>query len=79
MKTTVDISDSLFQEARACADSRGVPFRQLVEEGLRIVIQKDKQPHKRFRLRDGSFGGQGLQSEMSWADVRKAIYEGRGE
>lgn len=79
MKTTVDIPDSLFQEARSCADSRGVPFRQLVEEGLRAMIQQYRRPRKRFRLRDGSFGGHGLQTPMSWEDIRKTIYEGRGE
>ena len=79
VKTRVEISDSLFQEARACADSRAVPFRQLVEEGLRIVTQKERQPRKQFRRRDGAFGGQGLPREMSWVDIRKTIYKGHGE
>jgi hypothetical protein len=77
MKTTVEIPDSLFQEAKACADSRGVPFRQMVEEGLRAVVQQGQKTRKRFRLRDGSFGGKG--SDLSWADIRQTIYQGRGE
>jgi hypothetical protein len=79
MKTTMEIPDSLFQEAKALAESRGVPFRQIVEEGLRLIIQQRRQPRKRFRLRDGSFGGHGLQSDMSWADIRRNLYEGCGE
>jgi hypothetical protein len=79
MKTTMEISNSLFQEAKACAESRGVPLRRIVEEGLRLIIQQSRQPRKRFRLRDGSFGGKGLQSDMSWAEIRHAIYQGRGE
>jgi hypothetical protein len=79
MKTTVEIPDSLFREAKACADSRGVTFRQIIEEGLRAIIQQKRHPRKRFRLRDGSFGGQALQGDMSWPDIRRTIYQGRGE
>ena len=79
MKTTVEIPDSLFEEAKACAESRHVPFRQLVEEGLRAVIQESQRTRRRFRLRDVSFGGKGLQKDLSWPDIRQTIYEGRGE
>ena len=34
MKTTLDIADALFQEARATAEREKVTFRSLVEEGL---------------------------------------------
>jgi hypothetical protein len=79
MKTTVDIPDSLFQEAKACAESRGVPFRQVVEEGLRTIVQQGRESRTRFRLRDGSFGGKCLERGTSWSDIRQAIYRGRGE
>jgi len=79
VKTTIDIPDSLFQEAKACAESRGVPFRQIVEEGLRSVVQHGRESRKRFRLRDGSFSGKGLQNGQSWSDIRQTIYQGRGE
>ena len=79
MKTTVDIPDSLFQEARACAESRGLSFRQVVEEGLRAVIQQGKKTRKPFRLRDGSVEGDGLQDNLSWTEIRQTIYQGRGE
>ena len=79
MKTTVEIADSLFQEAKACAESRGVSFRQIIEEGLRNVIREGRTSGKPFRLRDGSFGGEGLQPGVSWPEIRRAIYEGRGE
>ena len=75
----MDIADSLFEEARACAASRGVPFREIVEEGLRAVIQQSRQPRKRFKLRDGSFGGKGLRNDWSWPEIRQMIYTGRGE
>jgi hypothetical protein len=79
MKTTLELPDSLFQEAKSCAETRGVPFRQIVEEGLRLVIQQAQQPWRPFRLRDGSFKGEGLLNEQSWPEIRKIIYEDRGE
>jgi hypothetical protein len=79
MKTTVEIPDSLFAEAKACADSRGVPFRRIVEEGLRAVIEQGEKTRKAFKLRDGSFGGKSIRAERSWSAVRQEIYAGRGE
>ncbi len=78
MKTTVEIPDSLFQEAKACAEARGVPFRRILEEGLRAVIQAQEMAG-RFRLRDGSFGEPGGRVAKPWASIRETIYEGRGE
>ncbi len=79
MKTTVEIPDSLFEEAKECAEKRGVSFRQIVEEGLRSVIEEERKPRPSFRLRDGSFGGEGLQADLSWSEIRETIYRGRGE
>jgi hypothetical protein len=78
MKTTLDLPDSLFLEAKACARSRGVPFRQIVEEGLRAIIQS-KASAGAFRMRDGSFGDVSRRSPREWTEIRQAIYEGRGE
>ena len=79
MKTTVDLPDSLFQEAKACAKSRGVPFRQIIEEGLRAVIDSTGTP-AHFRLRDGSYGRpESRAAKHDWTAVREAIYESRGE
>jgi len=77
VKTTVEISDSLLDEAKAYAASRSIPLRQVLEEGLRTVLKRER-PTK-FRLRDGSFKGHGLQGDMSWGEIRERIYEGRGE
>jgi hypothetical protein len=79
VKTTIDIPDSLFQEAKACAEARGVPFRQIVEDGLRSIVHNAHAPRKRFRLRDGAFGGKSRQSDRSWSEIRQTIYQGRGE
>jgi len=42
MKTTVEIPDELFREAKATAARDGCKLKDLVVEGLRIVLGKSK-------------------------------------
>lgn len=82
MKTTIDIADSLLQAAKDAARRERTTLRSLVEEGLRLVLDRHRAHRRRFRLRDASVGGHGLQSESAgggWPLVRARIYEGRGE
>ena len=47
MKTTVELSEELYRRAKAEAALRGRKFRDLVEEGLRLVLDtppKGKRP-----------------------------------
>ncbi len=76
MKATVEIADALLLEARNMAAARHTTLRQVVEEGLRALMNAQRTAG--FRLPDESFGGEGLQKH-DWAEVRAAIYEGRGE
>ena len=79
MKTTVDISDALLNQARRVAARRSVTLRALIEEGLRQVVKAGAK--KTFRLRDESFAGDGLDPSFEhadWAQVRDAAYKGRG-
>lgn len=39
LKTTVELSDELFRRAKAEAALRGRKFKDLVEEGLRLVLE----------------------------------------
>ena len=39
MKTTVELSDELFRRAKAEAALRGRKFKDLVEEGLQLVLR----------------------------------------
>jgi len=43
MKTTVEVSDELYRRAKAEAALRGSRLRDLIEEGLRLVLEA---PHK---------------------------------
>jgi hypothetical protein len=80
MKTTIDIADSLLAEARAVAAREGTTVRSLVEEGLRLALQRHSEGEP-FHLRPAGFQGDGLRPEVSlehWDQIRGLIYGGRG-
>ena len=80
MKTTVDLPQSLLDEAKKLAANHRTTVKALIEEGLRRVIGE----HQRsgiFGLRKVTFKGEGLQQDMegaSWETMRERAYEGRG-
>lgn len=81
MRTTIDMSDALFREARAFTDNQNQTFKDLVEMALRFYLQSQKKVKKPFKLKDASFGKGGLQpgiQEGNWEQIRELIYEGRG-
>jgi len=78
MKTTVEISNSLLEEAKRLAAKEGNTVRALVEQGLRWVVTERKRREK-FRLRKATFKGQGLQPGVagaSWDRIREMAYDG---
>jgi hypothetical protein len=77
MKTTVEIPDSLFREAKRYAAKQRIPFREVIETGLRRVVEQDKRK-KPFKLKDGSVNGNGMVKDFTWPEIRAMIYEGRG-
>ncbi|HUB34593.1 MAG TPA: hypothetical protein VMA31_16260 [Bryobacteraceae bacterium] len=79
MKTTVEIPDSLFAEAKLLASRQGITLRQLIEEGLRASLKRRGKEAKPFRLKDAAFrGGKGLQRDYTWEEILAMSYEGRG-
>jgi len=80
MKTTVNISDSLLDEARKVASQERTTVTSLIEEGLRKTLN-DRKRKGRFRLRKASFKGKGLNPDLadaSWERIRSFVYEVRG-
>ncbi|MBA5867467.1 MAG: DUF2191 domain-containing protein [Nitrospira sp. CR1.3] len=80
MKTTIQIADSLFEEARKLAHRERTTLKALVEQGLRLIVSERKRRNG-FRLRKATFKGQGLQPRLSgasWEQIRELSYEGRG-
>ncbi|MGH9416770.1 MAG: hypothetical protein ACRD01_09105 [Terriglobales bacterium] len=78
MKTTVEIADALLDEAKAIAVRDKVTLRTLIENGLRTVIERDREPKPPFKLRDASWGHGGMVKDFTWDEIMDIIYEGRG-
>ena len=80
MKTTIDISDPLFERARRLAAKKGKTFREIVETALSLFLKAEENARP-FKLKDGSFKGNGLVEGLQWGDwdeIRRRAYEGRG-
>jgi hypothetical protein len=78
VKTTIEIADSLLEDAKALARRQKTTLRALVEEGLRHVVQRGHEPRAE-RLRLVTFRGRGLRPDIaSFADMLDRAYERRG-
>ncbi len=81
MKTTINISDSLFSEAWKIAEKNGTTFREVIEKALRLFLKKGAKKEKPFKLKICSFRGNGLVDDLpewDWEEIRRRAYEGRG-
>lgn len=77
MKTTVEVPDALFREAKRYAAQRHLSFREVVESGLRQVLSESGRT-KPFKLKKGAFKGDGMVKDFTWAEIMEITYEGRG-
>lgn len=80
MKTTIDLSDELAKKAKAYAARENTTLRGVIEQGIRQVLRDDRTSGK-FKLRDASVGGKGMQKKYQsadWVTIREAAYKGRG-
>jgi hypothetical protein len=50
MKTTVEVPDELYRRAKAEAALRGRKLRDMIEEGLRLVLEISRRSHRRPSL-----------------------------
>jgi hypothetical protein len=77
MKTTIEIADSLLEEAKAIAAEEGTTVRALVESGLRWRVAEHRAHYAAFTLSDEAFGGEGIAPELraaSWERIRDLAY-----
>ena len=78
MKTTVEISDGLFDQVKQFAQSHDLTLRQVFETGLRKVIAENPRSVK-FQLRDAAFRGDGMVQNFSWPEIKAIMRDGRGD
>jgi hypothetical protein len=76
MKTTVEIADALFDEAKRVAEQTHCTLRDLIELGLRRELDRRSQP-KPFKLRDASVGGNGPLPGVREEHIRWYSYIGQ--
>ncbi|MFT3777491.1 MAG: hypothetical protein QM772_04290 [Ottowia sp.] len=77
MKTTIELPDPLFQQARRHAERHQMTMKALIEQGLRKVMA-EKKPEEPFKLRDASVKGRGLTPEFQnarWEQIRDLIHD----
>jgi hypothetical protein len=80
MQTTIDISDGIVSKAKKLAQEQNVTRRDLVEGGLRKVIE-ERSTREPCKVSPVTFGGEGLSPEFqgaTWGRIRDAANEGRG-
>lgn len=78
MKTTVEIPDPLFRQAKEYAARNGIPLREVFERGLETILRGSRPAARRFRLKTITTRGEGLVCEGDWGKIRSLVYEGRG-
>jgi hypothetical protein len=80
MKTTIELPDTLIEQARRVAQREGATLRALVEEGLQRSLEARRQAARR-QLDFPSYGGNGLTDEFQgapWSRIRDEIYREHG-
>jgi hypothetical protein len=60
MKTTVEIPDDLYRRAKAEAALRGRKLKDLIEEGLRLVLEASRKPRRQPSLAELMKRGRGV-------------------
>jgi hypothetical protein len=80
MKTTIELPDTLIEQARRVAQREGATLRALIEEGLQRSLEARRQAARR-QLDFPSYGGNGLTDEFQgapWSRIRDEIYREHG-
>jgi hypothetical protein len=78
MKTTVEISDELLQQAKEYAARKGIPMREVIELGLQLALSSKNISSRPFKLKTVTTKGEGLICDGDWSAMRSLIYEGHG-
>jgi hypothetical protein len=60
MKTTIEVSDALYRQVKSEAALRGRKLKDLVEEGLRLVLETPRESHLRRSLAGLMKGARGV-------------------
>ena len=76
MKTTFDIADNILEKSRRMAKTEHITLKELVEEGLSLVLEKRSRQNT-VQVKPVTFKGQGLSEPFrnaDWARIRDTAY-----
>ena len=80
-KTTIELPKPVLLGLKRLAARRKTTMKAIIVESVQRTLREADVPAKPFKLRDGSFKGNGLQPGVdlsNWDQIRDMIYEGRG-
>jgi hypothetical protein len=60
MKTTIEVPDDLYRRAKSLAALRGRRLKDLIEEGLRLVLEGPRKAGRQHSLSDLMKGARGV-------------------
>ena len=78
MKTTIDIHDELLHRAKRRAQRTGRTLRAIVEDGLRMTLEKPEAPVSSYCWKDLSVGspdGPNPFEKYTWAEMLEMSYD----
>lgn len=81
MKTSLHLSEPLAKSVREYLSEHDITFRSLCEAALKDFILRKKGKKRTFKFSPQLTDSQptDLFMQASWDELRKSIYEGRGE
>jgi len=69
MRTTFELDDNLFRQAKAKAAMEGIPLKVLLERGVRLALEPVKLDKKRYRVKFPLFDKKGCKKVHIPADI----------
>lgn len=75
MKTTIEIDDALFRQAKVLAAQRGITLKKLVQTGLKLAIAAEMKPVQRTRIKFPLIESKDPNHRITSEDVYRAMDE----
>lgn len=75
MKTTIDFTEALLLEGKAVASAQQKTFKELLEDGLRMIISKYKSGKKTIEIKPVVVGSGDIKNNLSWSEIQKILEE----